>query len=96
MHEEEAGLQEAEWKSGGGMLCLPVGRVGMEHHDNRLDRSCFSVATLGDDDSRQYWRGRTPEERLAALEFLRQVMYGYDPASARVQRLLEVDELARR
>ena len=61
---------------------------------DKLDRTAFSVCDLespGDDLA--YWLSRTPQERLAAVEFLRQMMYGYDPATARVERVLEVDDL---
>ncbi len=64
--------------------------------EDRLDRHSFSVGTLDDDDARRYWRARTPDERLAALEFLRQVMYGYDPVSDRIHKALEVADLERR
>jgi hypothetical protein len=57
----------------------------------RLDRSALSVGSLDDpDDAVAYWRSRTPEERMAALEFLRQVLYGYDPVTARMERVLTV------
>ena len=65
----------------------------MEYLEGHLDKDSFSVGTLDDDDARRYWRARTPDERLAALEFLRQVMYGYDPAADRLQRVLEVAQL---
>ena len=68
----------------------------MEYDEHRLNRDAFSVGTFDDDDARRYWRARTPEERLAALEFLRRIMYGYDPAAERVQRVLEVVELGER
>jgi len=42
---------------------------------------------------REYWMSRTPEERFEALELLRQIAYGYDPATERLQRVLEVTEL---
>jgi hypothetical protein len=60
----------------------------------RLDKTAFSVTTLGDD-SRDlaYWLSKTPEERLAAVEFLRVMNYGYDPATARLQRVLRVSKL---
>lgn len=58
----------------------------------RLDRTALSVGELGDDDTRAYWAARTPEERLAALELLRQIIYGYDPATTRLQRVLEIAE----
>lgn len=57
----------------------------------KLDRSYFSVGKLSDpSDEVQYWRSRPPEERMAALEFLRQQAHGYDPATARVQRVFEI------
>jgi hypothetical protein len=60
----------------------------------RLDRSHVSIAGLGDEgDDRAYWHSRTAEERMMALEFLRQVHYGYDPATERLQRVLEIVEL---
>jgi hypothetical protein len=57
----------------------------------RVDRTKFSVAKLTDEpDEREYWRSKTPEERLEAAELIRQSIYGYDPATARLQRFLEV------
>ncbi len=59
----------------------------------RLDRSALSVGTLDDNEERDYWHRQTPDERMRALEFLRQVHYGYDPTTCRLQRVLEVVEL---
>ncbi len=61
-----------------------------------LDRNAFTVGALNECDAREYWRTRTPEERLAALEFLRQVMYDYDPVTDRISRVLEVVKLGER
>jgi predicted Fe-S protein YdhL (DUF1289 family) len=59
-----------------------------------LDRSAFRVDSLSDEsDERAYWKSKTPEERLEALEQLRQMIYGYDPATTRLQRVLEIAEL---
>lgn len=61
----------------------------------RLDRTAISFAHLGDeDDDNAFWHSRTPEERMLALEFLRQVHYGYDPATERLQRTIEIIDLA--
>jgi hypothetical protein len=55
-----------------------------------LDRSAFSVTTLSDQsDDRAYWQSQSLEQRLAAVEQLRQLNYDYDPAE-RLQRVLEV------
>jgi len=57
----------------------------------RLDKTAFSVATLTDPpDERAYWHRQTPQARLEALELLRQAIYGYDPVSDRLQRVLTV------
>ena len=57
----------------------------------RMDKSLFSVVTTDTpSDAKEYWQTKTVQERLAALELIRQIMYGYDPDTARVQRVLEV------
>lgn len=63
----------------------------------KMDKTAFSVGSLSDEsDERAYWAAKTPQERLAALEFLRAVNYGYDPSTARLQRLLTVAQLGER
>lgn len=63
----------------------------------RMDKTAFSVASLSDEsDERAYWRGKSPRERLEAVELLRQLNYGYDPTTARLQRVLEIAELETR
>jgi hypothetical protein len=60
----------------------------------RIDRTAFELASLDDpDDSAEYWKHRTPAERLAGVELMRQIFYGYDPATARLQRVLQLAEL---
>jgi len=39
-------------------------------------------------EDRLYWHSKTPEERLAAAEQLRQLAYGYDPVTARIQAIV--------
>jgi hypothetical protein len=56
-----------------------------------MDRTAFSITSLSEPgDDAACWQQRSPMERLEALEFLRQVMYGYDPATARLERVLTV------
>ena len=60
----------------------------------RLDRSAFEVVPLDEDrNDREYWRTKSPLERMEALELTRQIVYGYDPATTRLQRVFEVAEL---
>lgn len=59
----------------------------------RMDKTIFSVAALTDEsDEKGYWRDQSPVARLRALELMRQVMYGYDPTTTRLQRVLAVVE----
>jgi hypothetical protein len=39
-------------------------------------------------EDRRFWHLKTPAERLAAAEQLRQVAYGYDAATARIQAVV--------
>jgi hypothetical protein len=62
----------------------------------RLDKTAFEVFSSfeeADAADREYWHSRTPEERLQAVELMRQSAYGYDPATARLQRVLEIAQL---
>src|SRR5271167_329306 len=57
----------------------------------RLDKTAFTVVSLHDADAadKAYWAAQSPRFRLEALEFMRQVAYGYDPITARLERVLE-------
>jgi hypothetical protein len=39
-------------------------------------------------EDRLFWHSKTPAERLAAAEQLRQVAYGYDAVTARIQAVV--------
>jgi hypothetical protein len=59
-----------------------------------MDKTAFSIVSFTDEsDEKEYWRSRTPQERLETVELLRQLNYGYDPVTARLQRVLEIAEL---
>ncbi len=80
-------------------MILGVGTFGyswyigiMERNDlPKLDKTAFSVTSLLEPhDEKQYWLKKTPYERLAAVETMRMIIYGYNPLTTRLQRLLEV------
>ncbi|RME49980.1 MAG: hypothetical protein D6795_10865 [Deltaproteobacteria bacterium] len=57
----------------------------------RIDKSEFSISSLeSESDEKSYWLSKTPRERLEAMELMRQISYGYDPARARLQKFFEV------
>ena len=66
-------------------------------HAAKMDRRSISVASLGEEvDDVRYWRTKSPEERLAAIELMRQINYGIDATTGRLQRVLEVAQRASR
>lgn len=57
----------------------------------KMDKSVFSVGSLFDEpDEKAYWLSKTPHDRLQAVELMRQINFGYDPTTVRLQRILEV------
>ena len=43
-----------------------------------------------------FWHSKTPAERWAAAEQLRQIAYGYDATTARISAIAEITELKQR
>jgi hypothetical protein len=61
----------------------------------KLDRSSFKIVSSFEEaqlQDRAFWLAKSPAERLAACELVRQITYGYDPAAARLPRVFEVLE----
>jgi hypothetical protein len=71
---------------------LPLYNQSVDTHDwPTADRGAFAVASLlAPSDEKAYWLSKTPGERLAALELMRQIVYGYDPVVTRLQGILEL------
>lgn len=65
--------------------------LGRKH---RIDRTAISIVSVGEQEleARVYWHDKTPHERLEAVETTRQILYGFDSATARLQRVFEVVE----
>jgi hypothetical protein len=59
----------------------------------KLDKTAFSQGDFGEEgNEKAYWLSKTPQERIQALEYMRQVIYGYDPATERLQRVYSIVE----
>jgi hypothetical protein len=68
--------------------------MSTEFDSIRLDKTAFRVHSLHEEgDDRAFWWSKSPDERLLALEMMRQSMFGYDPLTDRVQRVLTVSPL---
>ena len=62
----------------------------------KMDKATFSVLSSfeeADEADKTYWHSKTPQERLEALELMRQINYGYNPTAEGLQKVLEVDKL---
>jgi hypothetical protein len=61
----------------------------------KFDKTVFSVGTHAEHNAAEkaFWLSKTPQERLEALELMRQINYGYNPDTDRVQRVLKILEL---
>jgi hypothetical protein len=58
-----------------------------------LDRTAVSVGDVRDKRSDwAYWMTKTVDERFEAIQLLREIAYGHDAATARLQRVIEVAE----
>jgi len=59
----------------------------------KIDRSAFSIGSIHDcGDEKAYWLSKSPQERIEAMEIMRKIIYGYNPATERLQRFLEIAE----
>jgi hypothetical protein len=61
--------------------------------EEKIQRDVFEIVDLRDADDSDYWRDRSPIERIEAIEFMRKAMFGHDRTSERLQRVLTVAEL---
>ena len=61
----------------------------------KFDKAVISIGTREELEAaeRAYWLSKTPLERLEATELMRQINYGYNPLTDRVQRILRIVDL---
>jgi hypothetical protein len=59
-----------------------------------IDKTRVTIADLHDHDQHNDWADKSPSERLAGLEFLRQMWHDYDPSTARLPRVYTIIERA--
>ena len=59
----------------------------------KIDKTSVVISSLDEPtDEKNYWLTKTPTERLAAIELMRQIIYGYDPTSTRLQRVFTITQ----
>ena len=58
-----------------------------------MNKTALSFGALHDGgDEKEYWLSKSPQERVHAIETMRQIIYGYDPSTERLQRFFEIIE----
>jgi hypothetical protein len=61
-----------------------------------MNRGELSIGSFEDEpDDLAYWLAQPPEDRLAAIERLRQQFFSYGEARQQLRRFLEIAELPR-
>ena len=58
-----------------------------------MDKRTLKVTSIHNKDDHNYWSKKSYLERIEALEKLRQIMFGYDPSTERLQRTLTITQL---
>ena len=65
-----------------------------QYQPYQIGQTAIEIASLTDEpENKEYLLSKTPAERLAALEIMRELVYGYDPTATRLQRVLEITQL---
>jgi len=60
---------------------------------SKVDRSAFSIGSLHDGgDEKEYWKSKTPQERMQAIEIMRKIIYG-NASAKRLSRFFEITEI---
>jgi hypothetical protein len=58
-----------------------------------MDKKALKITSIYDNDDHNYWGEKSYLERIEALERLRQIIFGYDPSTERLQRTFAVTQL---
>jgi hypothetical protein len=57
-----------------------------------IDKTRINITNIRDGDQQNDWENKSPTERLAGLEILRQMWHDYDPSTARLSRVYSIVE----
>ncbi|TVL99633.1 MAG: hypothetical protein CV087_17370 [Candidatus Brocadia sp. WS118] len=55
-------------------------------------KKSFKITSLHESENCDYWKNKTYRERIAALEKLKRIMFGYDPSTDKRQRILTITQ----
>ena len=67
--------------------------MGIDENYLKIDRTRVVISSLEEPtDEKAHWLNKSPAERMAAIETMRQILYGYDQSSSRLQRVYTITE----
>jgi hypothetical protein len=58
-----------------------------------MDKKTFKITSIQESDDYSFWKNKTYLERIAGLEKLRRILFGYDPSTQRLQRVFKITKL---
>ena len=61
---------------------------------NYIDKTQISILSHSEliKQDIHFWKSKSPQDRIAAIELMRQINFGYDPTTERLQRFLTIAE----
>lgn len=67
-----------------------IAMTNLDDYSNANAKTQLLTLEEAEAQDRTYWHDEMPLERLAALKFMCQLMYGYDPHSPRVSTTTQI------
>jgi hypothetical protein len=58
-----------------------------------MDKKTLEISCIPNSGEHSYWAKQSYLKRIAALETLRRIIFGYDPSTERLQRTFTVTQL---
>jgi len=60
----------------------------------KLNKKHISIASSKEFDliDIEFWKSKSPSERIEAIELMRQINFGYDPSTERLQRFFTITQ----
>ncbi len=58
-----------------------------------MNKKIFKNTSIRDSDDYSFWKDKSYLERIEGLEKLRRIIFGYDPSTQRLQRILKITKL---
>lgn len=58
-----------------------------------MNKKIFKITSIRNSDDYSFWKDKPYLKRIEGLEKLRRIVFGYDPSTQRLQRILKITKL---